>query len=112
MIRSGLVLLAFSVFEWLVFWSVRLLPIPEQDSGSAILRRIVRRIAPLVVAILTTGGFFAELFCYKPLPGHTLKDDNLFFVGMVVQGLMGLAIAFNSESALKRKRANELRERS
>jgi hypothetical protein len=51
-----------------------------------------------------TGGIIAEVLLYRSLTGHySLRDDNFFFVTMIVQGLVGIAIVLKSESVIRQR---------
>jgi hypothetical protein len=98
MINPKLILLMFSILEWLLAWSVRL--IPRRNNSSAFQRGIV----PLLFCAMAGGGIIAEVLLYGSLTGHhSLRDDNFFFVTMIVEGLGMIAIALKSEAVLRQR---------
>ena len=98
MINPKLILVMFSILEWLLAWLVRFMP-PRNES-SAFLKGIIA----LMFGAMTSGGIIAEVLLYGSLTGrHSLRDDNFFFVTMIVEGLVGIAIVFKSESVLRQR---------
>jgi hypothetical protein len=91
-----MILLPFAFGLWLLAWSLRFLP-RHRLSGA---QRGVVQLALVAIALV---HLIVELFLYKSLTGEAnLKDDNFFFFVMMVQSIIGIAIALNSESVLKR----------
>jgi hypothetical protein len=93
-----MILLPFAFGELLLAWSVRFLP--RRDRISALLKGIVT----LTLASTASAGVIAEVLVYRSLTRQdSLRDDNFFFATMIAQGLVTIAMAFNSNSALRRK---------
>jgi hypothetical protein len=97
-ISPRMILLPFAFGELLLAWSARFLP--RRDRISALLKGI----ATLTLASTASAGVIAEVLLYRSLTGQdNLRGDNFFFAAMIAQGLVTIAVAFNSESALRRK---------
>jgi hypothetical protein len=98
MINPKLVLLIFSILEWLLAWSARFMP--NRNTSSALLKGVMA----LILAGTASGGVIAEILLYRSLTGlKSLKDDNFAFAIMIVQGLGMIAIALKSEAVLRQR---------
>jgi hypothetical protein len=98
MITPKLVLLMFSVLEWLLAWSLRFIPLPQRNRTGITLRSF----GPVVFSVMIAGGFVAEISSYAALAGNRpLKGDHFVFVAVIVECLIAFVIVLKSESVLR-----------
>jgi hypothetical protein len=91
-----MILLPFAFGLWLLAWSLRFLP-RHRLSGAQ------RGVVQLALVAICLAHLIVTILVYKSLTGEAnLKDDNFFFFVIVVQSIIGIAIAVSSESVLKR----------
>jgi hypothetical protein len=99
-IKPLLILLPFAILQWLLIWSPHFFPRTKNISS------LSRGVIKIVYAATLAVAIIAELLVYRSLTGQdSLKDDNLFFAGIVGQSIVSFVLIYRVNSFLRRKEA-------
>jgi hypothetical protein len=101
-VEARLAMLRFAALLWLVAWSIRFLPIPIKNPFARIL-------VQLTLAVIIGADALGQISAYRSLSGihGNLDNDNVFFVLLLGECVIGLCLTFSSAFALRRKEQNE-----
>ncbi len=94
---ARLVILPFAVFQWLVVWSLRYLPLPIKNQA-------LKFVTIAMYSVGVFGAWIAQILIYRSMTGiYVVRNDHYFQAVFLTEHVIAIAIGFTSAWELRKK---------